>query len=76
MATDESMADVGWWVDDVVLRTPVRIVNDALAASAEGSGASASTLTELIPVPEPSRRTLLVAGMLGLAAIGRRRYQP
>jgi uncharacterized repeat protein (TIGR01451 family) len=76
MATDESMADVGWWVDDVVLRTPVRIVNDALAASAEGSGASASTVTELIPVPEPSRRTLLVAGMLGLAAIGRRRYQP
>ena len=70
LATDESLADVGWWVDDVVVRVPVQIVNDALAEPAEGSAASAS---RVIPIPEPSGWMLLIAGLFGLAAIGRQR---
>jgi hypothetical protein len=74
MATDEDVAGTGWWVDDVDVRTPVRIVNDALAVPAEGPTAAASTETEVIP--EPSQWMLLLAGILGLAVIGRGRYRP
>jgi hypothetical protein len=75
MATDEEIAGAGWWVDDVIVRVPVRIVNDALAAPAEGPTASASTETEVVAVPEPSYSMLLAAGILELAVIGRRRYE-
>lgn len=71
LTTDDDLAGVGWWIDDVALKIPLEIVNDALAEPAEGPAAADS---RVIPVPEPSGWSLVIAGLLGLTKIGRGRY--
>ena len=65
---------MGWWVDDVTVDALLpMIVNDALVDA--GGAAHARARAETLMVPEPGYTELLLSGILGLAAIGRRRYR-